>query len=502
MHLKALYILLFGLLPLFITAQKITYTQPETDDSRSLEFEIVGKSGGNFHIYKHVRNRHAMSVYDNQMKLIERVPLEFLPDKVFNVDFINYPDHNYMIYQYERRNIVYCMAVKLDPLAKVIGDVITLDTTAISVFADNKIYNTVNSEDRKQIMVYKVQRKNSRNHFTTLLFDDHLNLKRKSRISLDYDERRDAYSDFLLDNDGNFVFAKGMKTGSRELINSLHVVVKHADQDSFSMYPMSLGEYFLDEVKLKIDNINRRYLLNSFLYQAKRGNVEGIYTAVWDRESNSQIINNAALFGDSLKTDAKSKGSIRFAFNDYFIRQVILKRDGGFILTAEDFNSQSRVNPWNRLDYLYRSPYMYSYDYYSPYNSYYYNRYRSFGQNNQTRYYYENIAVMSFDKDGRMEWNDVIHKSQYDDESDAFLSYQLMNAGGELHFLFNELERRNQLIADHSITPSGKMIRNPTLKSLDKGFQFMPRFGKQVSAKQIIMPCTYRNYICFAKIEY
>ncbi len=77
-----------------------------------------------------------------------------------------------------------------------------------------------------------------------------------------------------------------------------------------------------------------------------------------------------------------------------------------------------------------------------------------------------------------------------------------MNTGDELHFLFNELERRNQLIADQSITWDGKLKRNPTLKSLDKGYEFMPKYAKQVSAKQIIVPCTMRNYICFAKIDY
>ena len=52
------------------------------------------------------------------------------------------------------------------------------------------------------------------------------------------------------------------------------------------------------------------------------------------------------------------------------------------------------------------------------------------------------------------------------------------------------------------ISPDGKMNRNPTLKNLDKGYEFMPKYGKQVSAKQIIIPCLYRNYICFAKIDY
>ncbi len=249
--------------------------------------------------------------------------------------------------------------------------------------------------------------------------------------------------------------------------------------------------------------MNKRILLNSFFYRQKRGNIEGLYIAVWDKETKKQIVENTIKFNDTLKQEAKMKGSLKLAFNDFFINQVILKKDGGFILTGEDHYTQSRSNPWNRLDYLYGYSSLSSYNYYQYSPLGYWYRPRGFyNSNTQTRYYYDNILVMNVDKDGKLLWSNVLHKSQYDDETDNFLSYQIMNEGDELHFLFNELERRNQLIADQSITSDGRLIRNPTLKSLDKGYQFMPRFAKQVSARQIIIPCTLRNSICFAKIDY
>ena len=89
-----------------------------------------------------------------------------------------------------------------------------------------------------------------------------------------------------------------------------------------------------------------------------------------------------------------------------------------------------------------------------------------------------------------------------ENENGEMISYQLMNTGDQIHFLFNQMERRNNLLNDYGVTPSGGMTRNPTLKNLDKGYEFLPKFGKQVSAKQMIIPCLYRNYICFAKIDY
>ncbi len=66
---------------------------------------------------------------------------------------------------------------------------------------------------------------------------------------------------------------------------------------------------------------------------------------MWDKQTKKQIVENAIKFNDTLKQEAKMKGSLRLAFNDFFINQVILKKDGGFILTGEDHLPNSRATP-------------------------------------------------------------------------------------------------------------------------------------------------------------
>ncbi|MDQ2751449.1 MAG: hypothetical protein M3R72_00320, partial [Bacteroidota bacterium] len=102
----------------------------------------------------------------------------------------------------------------------------------------------------------------------------------------------------------------------------------------------------------------------------------------------------------------------------------------------------------------------------------------------------------------KLSWSSVIHKSQYDDNTDDFIGYTTMNTSNEVHFLYNQTERKNVLLSDQTVTPDGKVEQQPTLKNLDRGYEFMPRLGKQVAAKQMVIPCTYRNYICFAKVDF
>src|SRR5690242_21909946 len=105
---KALYQLLLVILvqaafPYIGTAQRITYSLAEREDSRRTDFEIIGKVGSNVLVFKNNRNENAISVYNNEMKLVERVKLEYVDDRWINVDFVPYTDHVWMIYQFQRR---------------------------------------------------------------------------------------------------------------------------------------------------------------------------------------------------------------------------------------------------------------------------------------------------------------------------------------------------------------------------------------------------------------
>ena len=69
-------------------SQQITYSLPESEDVRSLDFDIIGKINGNFLVYKNIRNKYAIAVYDNRMKLKDKVSLDFMPDRTINVDLL------------------------------------------------------------------------------------------------------------------------------------------------------------------------------------------------------------------------------------------------------------------------------------------------------------------------------------------------------------------------------------------------------------------------------
>ena len=149
---------------LSLSAQKILISEPDRDDSRRMNFEIIGKMGNNYLVYKSIRSESYVCVYDNEMKLVDKVKHEYLPDeRLINVDFFPYQDFIYMIYQYQKRNIVHCAVVKLDGMGKKMTDPQELDTASIGGLANNKIYTSLSSEDKSKIIIFKINSKNKEN---------------------------------------------------------------------------------------------------------------------------------------------------------------------------------------------------------------------------------------------------------------------------------------------------------------------------------------------------
>lgn len=488
-------------------AQRVTYSEPQReDDYRNTEVEIIGKVGDNILVYKNNRNKMALSIFNDDMKLQKNIPLNFLPDNILNVDFVTYPDYFQMYFQYQYRAYVYCYGLMITANGDAKGNPVLIDSSQVgSGKVKSKIYSVIHSDDHQHILIYKInQDKDYNNIFYTFLMNPELNLVNNSRLTLPMHSRRTFLSNFMISNDGHFIFEKVSRAGSNGNLQDAALVVKPERTDSFTVHPLDLKGKYLDEMKLKVDNERNRIFFASFYTRQRRGNVEGLFAGEYSLSGKDLDHLQFLPFDDNLRMNAKQSSSLNNAFNNYFIRQLVVRGDGGFLLTAESYYTTSGNQPWNRYNYMYSpwgfSPYAYPY-YYSPFSPMYYSPY-SWSANQGTQYHYNDVAILSYGADGKLEWSNFIRKQQQDDDNDAFLSYRMVNIASALQFIYNEPFRRSYLVTVMSVTPDGKLNKLPTLRGLDRGYEWMPRYGRQVSARQVVIPCIYRNYICFAKIDF
>jgi hypothetical protein len=516
MKAKGLVLLIILLAAVNASAQRIYYSEPDRDDVRQLRFEILGKYNNQYLIYKNNRNRHQIAIYEPDMKLKEKVDLDFIPDRSSGIEVFNNPENSILFYQYQKKNIVYFMGVQIDGNGKKIGEPLELDTTRLSVFGDSKVYSVIASDDKKKYMVFKMRNlKNDDLHVQTLLLSNTLIPIRRTSFIYFLDNNKESIADFYLDNEGNFLFSHVARPGQREYISKAKLSVLKTYADTVQSYSLTLKDVFLDELRIKVDNTNGRYILSSLYSKSKRGNIDGLFLAIVNKDLSGADIERAIEFTDEFREQAKGENNTKMAFNDYYLKHFIVKRDGGILITGESAYTNSRGSNWNRWN----NPWGMGWG--NPWNNYWgWNSWNNWGfngwgwggspwgfnnfgtANQQTRYYADNIMILALDKDGSLQWNNIVNKSQFDDNSDNMLSYQYMNTGGEILFLYNEWARRMPMLNAQSLTPDGKIKKEPPLKSLDKGYEFMIRLGKQVGVREMMVPVLYRNMFSFARIEF
>jgi hypothetical protein len=517
MKAKGLFLLIFLFFFFSSNAQRIFYSEPDRDDMRQMRFEILGKYNNQYLIYKNIRSKHYMCVYDPEMKMKDKIDLDFIPDRVITVDLFSLSDRALLFYQFEKKNVVYLMGVQFDGSGKKLGEPMELDTTKIGGFSDNKVYSIISSDDKKKLMAFKMKIKQRDDfHFQTLLMSNTLIPIRRTSFNYKLENNKESIADFYLDNEGNFLFTHVSRPGQREYISQAKLATLKTYSDTVKVFPLQLKDIYLDELRIKVDNTNGRYVLTSLYSKTKRGNIDGLFVSIISNNLEGPDIERTVEFSEDFRAKAKGDASLKLTFNDYYLKHFIIKKDGGILITGESSFTNSRNNNFNRWD----NPWMWN----NPWNNYWgwnpWNNWgwsnagwnswgwgrpwgmNSFGPNQQTRYFSENIIILSLDKDASLQWENVVNKSQYDDNTDNMLSYQIMNSGAELLFLYNEWNRRTPMLNAHSLSADGKVNKEPPLKSLDKGYEFMIRFGKQVGAREMIVPAIYRNAFSFARIDF
>ena len=497
------YSIIFLLIGFTTTAQKITYSPIVKKDTKGMYFDILGKSDDIYFVYKNISRHHYITSYDQDMNILDNISLDAIPEKILNIDFVHHKDYLIIIYQFQKNGIVYCNALKLTGNAKVTGEPIGIDTTEIGYFSDHDIYTTSFSEDKRKMLITKRNINNNKIEIATKLFDENFNQLESTINIFPYNSRKENYSDCYVDNKGNFLFTKETQKNANSFINKLEVFIHKRGADTNSILSLPLSNKLLDESFIKIDNLNHAYIINSFFFNENKGHVQGIFTARISADVDSSTSSAFNLFSDSIIEGLNGEGNSNDDLDDLKPQNIVLKKDGGFLLISESMFTQTRSTDNILNKNFYYNGFPNSNDYYG-YNSYgngnrYWNNYN---QNEVKRYFYNDIAIVSIDSSLHLNWNNIIHKKQYDTDKDDFISYAILNAGSEIHFIFIEKDNKKDILSNNSIFSTGELKRYPTLKSKENGYEFMPKLGKQVGRNQLLIPFIYFGNIGFAKIDF
>jgi len=474
-------LLVFFLAP-SLSAQDVVYSQYDRYDFRSGEYAIVGMVGGSLYTYRNSADGAALEAYDDSMNKTATVLLDFFPEKIYEVRFIAYPDKIIVLYQALESNKVVQYAALLDEKGRLKTKPVELGSAKTGIFGATKTYfSSVVSENKKWILIYSAYSKGEEVELDGRWLDDKLTIVKRSHATFKADNRVE-HGEVNLSNEGAVYMAAFTTVGSLNYADQYWILSLAPGATKFEPKELPLEEKFAASGYMKVDNVNSRVYFGGFYSDKKNGSYDGLIYAAYDIKGGAYLSKKFIPFDQDLINAAGARHR-NHAFDNYEVKQLIVKNDGGFVLISEVHFVSTRSNYTPGFGY---------YSYYSPYMT-----------TMVHEYHYNDIMALSYDKDGARQWSAFIPKEQYSQEDGGvFSSYALLNTGGTLAFLFNDFNTAHSRIQMATLDSDGKTdIRSFTAEGNDYP-DWLPRSGKQVAARVLVVPCFHKKQICFAKVVF
>ena len=469
-------------LPAAIMAQDVTYSQYDKFDYRTDEYAVVGMVDGNLYTYTNAAGNAMLNAYDDSMNKVATVLLDFFPEKIYQVRFISYPDKIIVLYQAVESNKVVQYAALLDEKGRMKSKPIELGDVKTGIFGATRTYfSSVVSDNKKNIVIYSAYDKGEEVEFDGKWLDDKLTITKRGHATFKA-ESKVAHGEVNISNDGVVYMSAFTTVGAQNYADQFWILSLAPGANKFDPKELPLEEKFAASGYIKVDNIDSRVYFGGFYSDKKNGSYNGIIYAAYDIAGGAYISKKFIPFDPELYKAAGAR-RINHAFDNYEVKQLIVKNDGGFVLISEVHYITTRSNYTPGFGY---------YSYYSPYMT-----------TMVHEYHYDDIMALSYNKDGVRDWNAFIPKMQYSQEDGGvFSSYALVNTGGSIAFLFNDFNTAHSRIQLATVDADGKSdIHSFTAEGNDYP-DWLPKSGKQVAGRVLIVPCFHKKQICFAKVVF
>ena len=503
----------------FLFAQSYEVSSIEKSDKEDMQYEVLGKVGNRYWIYKNVDGIATIAQYNDRMQLVKQNDLSFIKTTNLNgIEFITHANNVFVFFQFQVKATVYAAVAELNTDGLLVGSPRVVDSaTKVRPGVRMKVFNLLESEDRQKLVIFSVNTTNANSlKVRAITLNQQMESVNEAEISINSTNKKSNLSDFALDNNGNLFCLRNVTQTNMAPAVSLLFLSSSGDEVVES--PVLNNSLLLDDIRIKIDNRAGRVILNSYYATTKKGNIEGLYSYIWDIATKKEMLINSNRFNDAVRALVTNKRNLKDAFDMFYLDKVSTQSDGSFVVISEAAESYSNRTMFSRWDYFYGGAF------YNPYMFYYWNRpfgfypwarfgwgnpfmfnrwmnpYASFGYPSVT-YNANNIALLSFDIKGNLQWVKTIDKKQTDQNVDQFIGYGTLENDKGMSFVYHQKQKGIHQLIVNTLTKDGQLVKSNSIILNEKNYEWMPKSLKQVGEQEAILPYQYKNKIGFAKIQ-
>ena len=467
---------------LMLHAQEVEISSFEKINSNIPYLKILGKNNMGTLIHRYGKKTDLIISYDDELDVQWKKSINFRQKGVSIARVEIVPDGLLIFYRKKEGNDLRLYA------QKAVGD---LQFKGSPIFLGDlkgtrgERVKVILSKDKRKVATYIVYpQKDGTTIINTNLMDRDLKILSQNETVLSVRERPAILKKVYVNNEGLFFFVSGERANRKRkdfAANTYWVSILNPGQSTIEEIELHQPGIYLKEVEVGIDNINNNVVLAGLFANRSANIASGMFYTVIDLESMEYLQKRFEEFNSELVTKLTGKSKNKTGgLSSFKVDQLILRQDGGAIMVTEsEFTTTETRGAPSFYPSMFYSTITYTY------------------------YHYNDLLVFSIHPDGTTHWHKIIRKKQFSEGDDGFYSsYNLSFDRNEMQFIFNEEVSANTAIIKHSINGIGEMEKEIILGDIRDEILLVPRLGKQIGSKELILPSIFRNKLRLVKLTF
>lgn len=478
---KCLGLFLLGFTALVCTAQNVQLSDGYKLPPKTSKFKVIGKNNDGI-IVRLYGQQDVIDVFDENLKLSTTHTLDFRnQNSQFQYIMLN-KNGAVVFYLSQDKKYSVLLAQPLNSKFLEIGKPIIIDTIydRRDLVASNLRFKV--SVDQSYLMVYYPYFSGTNiQSIKFLCVDRSLRAIYNKTVPVNRDESALAESRALVDNNGNSYLVLNASAGVE---SATFDVLRMDSTGAFSMYSLLTQKALFGEASFDLDNKNHTLVMSAFYNDDRRADdvANGFLYASFNPATGSLIKTSYTPFSKEFMFDLTHRNSTsdKGKLYTFVIRRVILRNDGGLLITAESFIKDTREIPVNV-------------GFQPGFNGY----------RNSTVFQYNDIIAFSIKPNADLDWYAVMLKKQSsEDDNGVYSSFLSVNEKDKLRFLYiDDISSAGQL-AQYVLTSQGKKDRTILFNQEDKEVMLLPKMGRQVSPNEAVIPSYLNGILKLVKLTF
>ncbi|MEO0311988.1 MAG: hypothetical protein RIQ89_1645 [Bacteroidota bacterium] len=299
----------------------------------------------------------------------------------------------------------------------------------------------------------------------------------KQKIATKTIEKEFILEQFIVANNGTIALlamqllnGKKIKTAT----DAQHLLYVAPYKNGYHRATIRDEKHFLNTAGLQIDLLNNKTIVAGYYADESSYSAAGVFIFTMDSmyQGNTKYVKFDNSFLATINSNRLTKRSDELI--DYKIDKLIVRRDGGVVLIAENYK-ETITNSFDFFSQTYITNYV---------------------------YYYGSIMLLNINPDGKFLWSHVINKDQQSQNDNGYLSsYATFLGKNAIKLMFNRNISSAGNIAYVDIDIKGN--KKVTAMNLNKEeIYLVPTGALQLNEDEIAMPILKENKLMLVKITY